>query len=172
MGKMVFAVLLALALAPLTMAQAPAAGSAPAAASSAPAAASSSSPVAGDWRSVVVRDGNPLHVVLHIAADSTGALTATIDAVEMQADGVVVSNVVLKDTKLTFDVEQAPGSFAGTLNKDATEIDGTWTGENGDSSPMNFTKDTGAPAGAAPAAGTAPAAPASAAPAAAASPQN
>lgn len=161
-GKMVFAVALALAVTPLTMAQAPAAaGSTPAAANSAPAAASSS-PVAGDWKSVVVRDGNPLHVVLHIAADSTGALTATIDAVEMQADGVVVSNVVLKDTKLTFDVEQAPGSFKGTLNKDATEIDGTWTGESGDAVPMNFTKDTGAPAGASPAA---PAAPAAAAPA-------
>ena len=164
MGKMVFVALLALALAPLTMAQAPAAaGSAPAATTA------SSSPVAGDWKSVVVRDGNPLHVVLHIAVDSTGALTATIDAVEMQADGVVVSNVVLKDTKLTFDVEQAPGSFAGTLNKDATEIDGTWTGENGTAVPMNFTKDTGA---AAPATGTAPAAPAAPATAPATPPQN
>lgn len=160
MGKMVFVGLLALALAPFSVAQAPATQTP--AAGSAPAAASSSSPVAGDWKAVVQRDGNPLHVVLHIAADSTGALTATIDAVEMQADGVVVSNVVLKDTKLTFDVEQAPGSYTGTLNKDATEIDGTWTGQNGDSSPMNFTKDTGAPAGAAPAA---PAAPAAAAPA-------
>lgn len=163
MGKMVFVALLALAVAPLMMAQAPAATG------SAPAAAASSSPVAGDWKSVVVRDGNPLHVVLHIAADSTGALTATIDAVEMQADGVVVSNVVLKDTKLTFDVEQAPGSFAGTLNKDATEIDGTWTGENGTAVPMNFTKDIPA---AAPATGTAPAAPVAPATAPATPPQN
>lgn len=146
-GKVVFAALLALALAPLAMAQTPdAAGSAPAQTSSTP-AASNNSLVVGDWKSVVTRDDGPLHVILHIAADKTGTLLATIDAIEMQANDVVVSNMVLKGQKLTFDVDQAPGSYAGTLNKDATEIDGTWTGEDGNAVPMNFTKDT-APAGA------------------------
>ena len=159
LGKVVFAALLALALAPLAMAQAPdAAGSSPAQTNSS-SAASNNSLVVGDWKSVVTRDDGPLHVILHIAADKSGTLLATIDAIEMQASDVVVSNMVLKGEKLTFDVDQAPGSYAGTLNKDTTEIDGTWTGGDGNAVPMNFTKDT-APATASTPAETAPAQPA------------
>jgi len=164
LGKVVFTVLLALVLAPQTRAQAPTADSSPAATGNLPAA--SSSPVTGDWKAVVTRDNGPIHVILHIAADKTGILLATIDAIEMQASDVPVSNMVLKDAKLTFDVDEAPGSYAGTLNKDGTEIDGTWTEENSNAVPMDFTKVT------APAAASTPAqtAPAETAPAAAAQP--
>lgn len=159
LGNMVLAMVLTMVLTPLARPQAPAADSSPAATSGSP-SASSNSLVVGDWKSVVTRDGNPVHVILHIAADKSGTLLATIDAIEMQASGVVVSNVVLKDAKLTFDVDEAPGSYAGTLNKDATEIDGTWT-QDGNDYAMNFTKDVSP----APATG-APAAPAESAPAA------
>lgn len=150
--KIAFTGVVAGALAPMSLAQ-----TAPA-----PAPAAAASPVAGDWKAVVQRDNGPIHIVLHVVADNTGALSATIDAIEMQAEGVVASNVAFKSPKLSFDVDQAPGSYAGTLNKDGTEIDGTWTPDNGQAAAMNFTRDTGAPSGAAaPApAGTAPAPPA------------
>ncbi len=157
LGKLVLLSLSAWAFAPLCMAQAPAAAAeSPAGAAQAP-VTTAPSPVVGDWKAIYTsRDGNPIHVILHIAADKEGALEASIDAIEMQASNVVVSNVVFKDAKLTFDVDSAPGSYEGTISKDATQINGNWT-QDGASHELNFTRDTTA-AAPAPGANSSPAA--------------
>jgi hypothetical protein len=152
LGKVVLLSLFAWAFAPQCMAQTPdAAAESP--------AVTAPSPVVGDWKTIYTnRDGDPIHVILHIAADKDGTLEASIDAIEMQASNVAVSNIVFKGAKLTFDVDSAPGSYAGTISKDATQIDGTWT-EDGSSHVLNFTRDVPvAPAAApVPAAATSPA---------------
>jgi len=83
--------------------------------------------VAGDWKGTLSAGGAELHLNLHITAGKDGALTATLDSVDQGAYGIPVSAITLKDTKLNLTVDAVHGTYEGTVNKDATEIDGTWT---------------------------------------------
>jgi len=97
-------------------------------ATAAPAGTSvSSSPgqsqLTGDWTGVLA---GQLHLVLHIAGKD-GALTATLDSVDQGANGIPINSVTLKDGKLSLTIDALHGSYEGTVNKDATQIDGTWS---------------------------------------------
>jgi len=81
--------------------------------------------VAGDWLGTTTAQGAQHHVVLHIAANKDGSLTATLDSVEMHVNGIPASAVSLKDSKLTVTIAAALGTYEGTVNQDATEIVGT-----------------------------------------------
>ncbi|MGD0858566.1 MAG: alpha/beta fold hydrolase [Terracidiphilus sp.] len=83
--------------------------------------------IAGDWEGTLSAGGVQLRTVLHISAAKDGTLTATMDSVDQGADGIPVSAVTLKDSKLTLILETIHGRYEGTVNKDATEIDGTWS---------------------------------------------
>ncbi|MGB0066091.1 MAG: hypothetical protein WBP85_16735 [Terracidiphilus sp.] len=100
------------------------------------------SQVAGDWQGTLSAGSMELHLVLHIAAGKDGGLTATLDSVDQGAFGIPVSSISLKDTKLDLVVEAVHGAYTGTVNKDATEIDGTWS--QGQSLNLNFKRATAA----------------------------
>jgi CubicO group peptidase (beta-lactamase class C family) len=108
--------------------------------------------IAGDWLGTLSAGGAQLHLVLHLTAAKDGSLTATLDSVDQGANGIPVTAVTLKDSKLSLTIDAVHGGYEGTVNKEATEIDGTWT--QGQPLPLNFTRA---------AASTAPAAAASAA---------
>ena len=76
--------------------------------------------VAGDWQGVLNVGTTKLHVILHIAPDTNGNLQATMD-------GVPVSSISLKNSKLKFDVDKIQGSYVGKLGPDAAKISGTWS---------------------------------------------
>ena len=89
--------------------------------------------IIGDWGGTLSVMGNQLHLVFHIAAGKDGAMTATLDSIDQGANGIPVDVVLLKDSKLTMTVNAVPGTgtFEGTVNKDASGIDGKWTqGQN------------------------------------------
>jgi len=140
LGKLAFLSLAAWVLSPLCVAQ---------------------SSIAGDWKGMVDHGDRQTHVILHIVAEKDGTLMASVDAIEMEASDVPVNAVVFKDSKLTFSIDAAPGTYEGTVNKDATEIKGTWTQE-GQGYALNFTRvPAPAPAAApAPAPASAPTPPA------------
>ncbi|MDR3738459.1 MAG: serine hydrolase [Terracidiphilus sp.] len=92
--------------------------------------------IAGDWNGVLNAGGAQLHLVLHIAQAQDGSLTATLDSVDQGANGIPVSEATLKDSKLHLDIAAVHGSYDGTVNKDTSEIDGTWT--QGQPLPLNF----------------------------------
>jgi len=98
----------------------------PAAPTPAPAAAAAVQ-IAGDWAGVLDTGGPQLHLVLHIAQAADGSLTSNVDSVDQGALAIPVATTTLKDGKLTLAVEVVHGSYEGTVNKDATEIAGTWT---------------------------------------------
>jgi hypothetical protein len=98
------------------------------------------STIAGDWRGMLDHGDSQTHVILHIIAAKDGTLMASVDAIEMDAADVPATAVVLKDSKLTFNIDAAPGTYEGTVNKDATEIKGTWTQE-GQAHELNFKRD-------------------------------
>jgi len=84
-------------------------------------------PIAGDWLGTLNVPGMELHLALHITAAKDGSLTATLDSVDQGAVGIPVTTVTLKDSKLNLTVDAVHGSYEGTVNKDATKIEGTWT---------------------------------------------
>jgi CubicO group peptidase (beta-lactamase class C family) len=85
------------------------------------------SQIAGDWQGTLNAGGAQLHLVLHVTAAKDGALAATLDSVDQGANGIPVTTIILKDSKLNLTVEAAHGAYEGVVNKDATEIAGTWT---------------------------------------------
>jgi CubicO group peptidase (beta-lactamase class C family) len=123
MKKLALVALFALALSPLCRAQAQ---------------------IAGDWQGTLITPGPQLHLVLHIAAAKDGSLTATLDSVDQGANGIPVTAVTLKDSKLSLTVDAVHGTYEGTVNKDATEIDGTWS--QGQPFDLNFKRAPAQPA--------------------------
>ena len=83
--------------------------------------------IAGDWQGTLNAGGTQLHLALHIAAAKDGRLTATFDSIDQGANGIPITAISLKDSKLAFSVDAAHISYEGTINKDGSEIDGTWT---------------------------------------------
>jgi fermentation-respiration switch protein FrsA (DUF1100 family) len=105
-AKLVLTSLTALALAPLVQAQAQ---------------------LAGDWQGTLSAGGAQLRLALHITAAKDGSLTATLDSIDQGANGIPVTSVTLKDGKLSLTVDAVHGTYEGTVNKDASAIDGTWS---------------------------------------------
>lgn len=93
--------------------------------SAAPAATQPS--IAGDWAGTLKAGPAELRLVLHITVAKDGSLTATFDSVDQGAYGTPVDTITLKDSKLNFAIDAAHGSYEGTVNKDASEIAGTWS---------------------------------------------
>jgi hypothetical protein len=85
------------------------------------------SEVAGDWLGTLNTGGPQLHLVLHIVAAKGGSLTATLDSVDQGANGIPVSAISLKGSKLSITIDAVHGTYEGTVNKEATEIAGTWS---------------------------------------------
>jgi hypothetical protein len=83
--------------------------------------------IAGDWQGTLDAGGTQLRLVLHITAAKDGSLTATLDSVDQGANGIPVSAITLKDSNLSLTVDAVHGTYEGTVNKNATEIDGTWS---------------------------------------------
>ena len=106
--------------------------------------------IAGDWQGTLITPGPQLHLILHIVAANDGSLTATLDSVDQGANGIPVSAITLKDSKLSLTIDAVHGSYEGTVNKDVTEIDGTWT--QGQPLKLDFKRTPAQPAAAVPAA--------------------
>jgi CubicO group peptidase (beta-lactamase class C family) len=111
------------------------------------------SQIAGDWLGMLSAGGAQLHLVLHITDAKDGSLTATLDSVDQGANGIPVSAISLKDSKLSLTVDAVHGTYEGIVNKDVSEIHGTWS--QGSPLELDFKR---APAQAVPAAAAPPAA--------------
>lgn len=92
--------------------------------------------IVGDWQGTLKAPNGDLRLALHITESGDGSLKATLDSIDQGANGIPVSSITLKDSKLNFTVDVVSGSYEGTVNADATEITGTWT--QGLSLPLNF----------------------------------
>lgn len=93
----------------------------------APPAARGQAELAGDWQGTLSAGGAELRLVLHLTAGKDGALTGTLDSVDQGALGIAVSSIAVKGAAFNMTADAVHGSYVGTVNKDSTEIDGTWT---------------------------------------------
>ncbi|MGC2765817.1 MAG: hypothetical protein WB607_09955 [Candidatus Acidiferrum sp.] len=83
--------------------------------------------IVGDWTGLLSAGGSQLHLVLHVTKSQDGELGATLDSVDQGANGIPVSAIAVKDGKLSMTVAAVGGTYEGVINKDVTEIQGTWT---------------------------------------------
>ena len=96
------------------------------------------SPVVGTWEGTLDAGAQgQLRVVVHISQAADGSLTATMDSPDQGAKDIPVSKVTFKDPDLSFESAVISGSYQGTMNKDRTEIAGTWS-QGGTSFPLKF----------------------------------
>lgn len=86
-----------------------------------------SSDIAGDWQGTLNTGMGELRLVLHITKAPDGALKATLDSVDQNANGIPVDSVVLKNSKLNLNIGAVHGAYEGTVSPDAQTISGTWT---------------------------------------------
>jgi fermentation-respiration switch protein FrsA (DUF1100 family) len=91
--------------------------------------------ITGDWQGTL-HAGADLHLVLHITKAADGTLKATLDSVDQGANGIPVSSISLKDSKLNLGIEAVHGTYEGKVSTDANTISGTWT--QGQDLPLEF----------------------------------
>jgi len=101
--------------------------------------------ITGDWKGTLTVGPDKIHLTLHIFAGDNYTLKATMDSAEQGAQGVPVTTIVLKDSKLAMTMDSIHGTYDGTVNASTGAIDGTWS--QGQPMPLTFTrppKSTGA----------------------------
>jgi len=92
-------------------------------------ASSASAPtpaVVGDWNGAISPGSGSLRVVIHVAQSNDGKLTATMDSPDQGATGIAMSSITFKDSALHFEIEKFSVAYDGAMNKDNSEISGTW----------------------------------------------
>jgi uncharacterized protein len=105
------------------------------------AAPASAQDISGDWQGTLNTGMGELRLVLHIGKAPDGTLKATMDSIDQGANGIPIKSITLQNSKLTLDVQAVHGTYDGIVNKDASEIDGTWS--QGRPMPLNFKRANG-----------------------------
>jgi hypothetical protein len=120
--------------------------------------------LAGDWEGILNASGTEVHVAWHVTAAADGTVTSTIENKDEGVSGIKVKQAELKDSKLTFTVDDqievngetvnVKGTFEGTVSADGNEVTGTWTQMEPEQPPMeiHFKRVSAAGSTAAPAA--------------------
>jgi hypothetical protein len=96
--------------------------------------------VTGDWQGTLHAGAVELRLVLHISKDGSGALKATLDSVDQAANGIPVTSISLKDSRLSLAVDSVHGTYEGKFSTDASMLTGTWT--QGQPLPLDFKRAT------------------------------
>jgi pimeloyl-ACP methyl ester carboxylesterase len=93
--------------------------------------------IAGDWQGTISAGGQQLRLVLHITKSPDNSLKATLDSIDQPGgNGIPVSSISLKDSKLNLGVEMVHGTYEGKVAADSNTITGTWT--QGVALPLEF----------------------------------
>jgi pimeloyl-ACP methyl ester carboxylesterase len=102
------------------------------------AAPANSNGIQGIWLGTIHAPGGiALRIQLHIERDASGALTAKMDSLDQNMNGIPVPKATLTDSAFHFEVPTSAMSYDGTLNAAKDEITGTVT-LGGTPLPLNF----------------------------------
>jgi hypothetical protein len=83
----------------------------------------------GNWEGTL--EGPGLRLVLKISNDASGA-KAVLTSVDQGGFDIPINAIDQKDSKLTLLVKMVGGKYEGEINKEGSELNGTWTqGGNG-----------------------------------------
>ncbi len=80
----------------------------------------------GRWEGKLKVGGTSLRIVFRVEKDKKGNVTALMDSPDQGAEGIPVSRVALKDSRVLFEVTKIRGKFEGSLSADKNSISGNW----------------------------------------------
>jgi len=90
----------------------------------------------GTWEGTL--EGPGLRLVLKMANDASGA-KAVLISVDQGGTEIPVSSIDQKDSKLTLLVKMVGGRYEAEINKEGSELNGTWT-QGGNGLPLKLKK--------------------------------
>jgi D-alanyl-D-alanine-carboxypeptidase/D-alanyl-D-alanine-endopeptidase len=96
--------------------------------------------VSGDYVGTL----GPLHVRLHLKLDSSKTLSGMLDSPDQGANGLACADIKFDGEALSFTVPIVHGTWKGIVSADAKTLTGTW--DQGNPTPLVFTRDTFVPA--------------------------
>jgi hypothetical protein len=89
--------------------------------------AADAQPIVGNWEGTLDPGAQPKkRILMHITADQDGSLRGTIDYPDENASGILITAITYKELTLHLESTQIQSSYEGTMNKDNSEIKGTW----------------------------------------------
>jgi hypothetical protein len=89
--------------------------------------AADTSPIVGNWEGTLDPGAQPKkRLVVHITAASDGSLSGTIDYPDESASGALITAINYNAPVLHFENTSGQVSYDGTMNKENSEIAGTW----------------------------------------------
>jgi|ERR1039458_3135383 hypothetical protein len=84
-------------------------------------------PIVANWEGTLDPGAQPKkRIVVHISAEQDGSLSGTIDYPDQDTSGILITAITYKGPILHFESSSIQGSYDGTMNKDNSEITGTW----------------------------------------------
>ncbi len=84
-------------------------------------------PIVGDWEGTLNPGAQPKkRILVHISAEQDGSLSGTIDYPDENTSGIKLTAITYRELTLHLESSQVQGSYDGTMNKDNSEIKGTW----------------------------------------------
>ena len=88
--------------------------------------AADTTPIVGTWEGTLDPGAqSKKRIVVHISAAQDGTLSGTIDYPDQDTSGILITAITYKEPILHFE-STGTGSYDGTMNKDNSEITGTW----------------------------------------------
>jgi len=88
--------------------------------------AADTTPIVGIWEGTLDPGAqSKKRIVVHISAAQDGTLSGTIDYPDQDTSGIQITAITYKEPTLHFE-STGTGSYDGTMNKDNSEITGTW----------------------------------------------
>ena len=89
--------------------------------------AADTQPIVANWEGTLDPGAQPKkRIVVHITASQDGSLSGTIDYPDQDTSGILITAITYKESTLHFESSSIQGSYDGTMNKDSSEITGTW----------------------------------------------
>src|SRR6185503_20278032 len=90
-------------------------------------AQTSEAPIAGNWNSTLVIGGQTLRLVLKVTSGPDG-LKAAVDSLDQPGGtDLAVDSITFQNNVLHFEMKRLSIVYEGTMNKEGTEIVGTFT---------------------------------------------
>ncbi|HMC30371.1 MAG TPA: M23 family metallopeptidase, partial [Candidatus Angelobacter sp.] len=90
----------------------------------------------GSWQGTLEAGGTKLRLVMTFTRPAGGDYQVVLDSIDQGAT-IPANKLTLNDDKLRVDFEKVNGFYEGVLNKDGSEITGTWT-QAPNSLPLTF----------------------------------
>jgi hypothetical protein len=92
-----------------------------------PVMAADPQPIIGVWEGTLDPGAQPKkRIVVHISAAQDGSLSGTIDYPDQDISGTPITAITYKEPTLHFESSPSQSVYDGTMNKDKSEITGTF----------------------------------------------